>query len=123
MKIVQQSQQNSGQTDFNLAPKKHKIFSLLPVIQSPMESYSSTVTYYDINSQPFLERGKGFLERSVTLFQPGEGRLSPPITLGPPNLFSFRHHCYVVISSGYEEPMLDLELIGVIQQADGATTV
>ena len=35
-----------------------------------------------------------YLADQLTLFQPGEGRLSPPITTGPtPNFFTFRHHC------------------------------
>ena len=28
-----------------------------------------------------------YLADQLTLFQPGEGRLSPPITIGPPNFF------------------------------------
>ena len=36
--------------------------------------------------------------RSVNLIRNGEGRLSPPITTGPPNVFfTFRHHCYLFI--------------------------
>ena len=37
-----------------------------------------------------------YLVDHLTLFQPGEGRLSPPITTGPPNVFTFRHHCVVL---------------------------
>ena len=34
--------------------------------------------------------------RSVNPIQTGKGRLSPPITTGPPNVFTFRHHCVVL---------------------------
>ena len=34
------------------------------------------------------------LDRSVNPILIGEGRLCPPITIGPPNFFTFRHHCY-----------------------------
>ena len=34
-----------------------------------------------------------YLANLLTLFIMGEGRLSPPITTGPPIFFTFRHHC------------------------------
>ena len=33
----------------------------------------------------------------LTLFQPGEDRLSPPFTTGPPFFFTIRHHYSVVV--------------------------
>ena len=36
--------------------------------------------------------GPQYLADQLTLFQPGEGRLSPPITSAPPYFFTFQHH-------------------------------
>ena len=37
-----------------------------------------------------------YLADQLTLFQPGEDRLCPPLTLAPPKFFTFRHHCVLI---------------------------
>ena len=42
-----------------------------------------------------------YLADQLTLFDPGEGRLSPPITTGPPNVF----HLPASLINGYAFPI------------------
>ena len=40
-----------------------------------------------------------YLADQLTLFQPGVGRLCPPLPLAPPKFFTFRHHCSLSFSN------------------------
>ena len=57
-----------------------------------------------------------YLADQLTLFQPGVGRLCPPLPLAPPKFFTFRHHC--TIPNSYEKIELEMQGPNLMPKAD-----
>ena len=53
---------------------------------------SSLMKQWSVMLEPGGPLPYKYLADKLTLFQPGEGKLSPPITTGIPIFFTFRHH-------------------------------